>query len=71
MIVFDDILKLLKDNGWSAYRLSKERIISNGTISRLRNRQSVSTDTIDTVCRLCDCQPGDIMRYEKDEKDGD
>lgn len=66
MIVFNDILKLLKDNGWSAYRLSKERIISNGTISRLRNRQSVSTDTIDTICRLCDCQPGDIMRYEKD-----
>lgn len=68
MIVFDNILQRLSDNGWSTYRLIKEKQISNGTISRLRAYQSVSTDTIDTICRLCNCQPGDIMRYEKDEE---
>lgn len=68
MIVFDNILQRLSENGWSTYRLIKEKQISNGTISRLRAYQSVSTDTIDTICRLCNCQPGDIMRYEKDEE---
>ena len=67
MIVFNHILKRLSENGWSAYRLQKERQISNGTIARLRTGKSVSTDTIDTVCRLCHCQPGDLMRYTPDE----
>ena len=63
MIVFKDVLQMLSAHGWSAYRLNKERQISNGTIARLRHKQSVSTDTIDKVCELCDCQPGDIMSY--------
>ena len=67
MIVFEDLLKLLSEHGWSAYRLRKENKISNGTIQRLRKRQSVSTDTIDKICELCDCQPADLMRYEKGE----
>lgn len=67
MIVFENILKILSDHGWSAYRLQKEHKISNGTIQRLRTKQSVSTDTIGVICELCDCQPGDLMRYEKEE----
>lgn len=67
MIVFENILKILSDHGWSSYRLQKEKKISNGTIQRLRMKQSVSTDTIGVICELCDCQPGDLMRYEKEE----
>ena len=67
MIVFNNVLQLLSDNGWSTYRLQKERQISNGTISRLRAYQSVSTDTINTICKLCHCQPGDIMTYVEEE----
>ena len=69
MIVFHDVLDLLSKNGWSAYRLSKEKVISNGTIARLRHHQSVSTDTIDTICRLCHCQPGDILSYEDEQEE--
>lgn len=72
MIVFSDVLKLLSANGWSTYRLIKEKKISNGTIVRLRAKQSVSTDTIGTICELCGCQPGDILKYEPDHlKEGD
>lgn len=68
MIIFNNILKMLSDSGWSAYRLRKEKQISSGTIDRIRANKSISTETIDTICRLCHCQPGDIMSY-KDEKD--
>lgn len=67
MIVFDNILKRLSDAGWSANRLQREHQISNGTIIQLRNGKHVSTKTIDTICRLLNCQPGDILRYEEDE----
>lgn len=68
MIVFNNILGMLSDNGWSTYRLRKEKQISSGTIDRLRAYQSISTDTVNTICKLCHCQPGDIMRYEEDEE---
>ena len=64
MIVFADILKLLSDHGWTQYRLVKERIFGNSTIQRIRFQASITTETIDKVCELCECQPGDIMRYE-------
>lgn len=64
MIVFVNLLQLLSDHGWSTYRLQKEKQIPNGTIIQMRNKKSVSIKTIDKICELCDCQPGDLMHYE-------
>ena len=64
MIVFRDILKLLADHGWSQNRLIREKVFGMSTIQRLRKHANINTSTIDTVCELCDCQPGDIMHYE-------
>ena len=69
MIVFNDVLKRLSDCGWSTYRLQKERQISNGTLSRIRAHKSISTDTLDVICRLCKCQPGDIITYVSDPEE--
>ena len=63
MIIFKDILKKLSAAGWSTYRLQKEKQISNGVITRLRAGDSISTNTVDTICRLLHCQPNDIMEY--------
>jgi len=64
MIVFSDILGMLAAKGWSQYRLIKEKQFGNSTVQRLRFHKSINTDTIDKVCELCGCQPGDIMHYE-------
>lgn len=71
MIVFHSLLKRLSENGWSAARLQREHQISNGTIIRIRAGMSVSTETINTICRLCHCQPGDLMTYEEDPTEGE
>ena len=68
MIVFSDVLKLLSDHGWSQNRLVREKVFGMSTIQRLRKRTGINTSTIDTVCKLCDCQPGDIMHYEPSNK---
>lgn len=67
MIVFVPIMKMLADHGWTSYRLRKEKVLPEGTLSRLRTGQPVTTATIDTVCRLCHCQPGDILSYVPDQ----
>ena len=67
MIVYVDLFARLREKGWTARRLVKERKLGNGTIDRLRKGESVSTDTINTICELLQCQPGDILRYEEEE----
>lgn len=66
MIIYIDIMKRLKDNGWTTYRLRKERKIGDATVQRIKSNQSISTETINTICELCDCQPGDIMIYKRE-----
>ncbi len=68
MIVYEDVFKRLSDAGWSTYRLRKDGMLSEGTMTRLRNNQSVTMEAIDTICRLCKCQPGDILRYKDTER---
>lgn len=67
MIVYRDILRRLAESGWSTYRVAKERLLSPSTIDRIRNDQPINTTTIDTICRLCNCQPGDILSYVPDD----
>lgn len=66
MIVFADIMGLLRANGWTLYRLRKENIFSGGAVEHIRRHEHITTRTVDTICRLCHCQPGDIMKYAED-----
>lgn len=68
MIVFGPIMQLLSEAGWSSYRIRREKLLPEGTIQRLRTGQHISTATLDTVCRLCQCQPGDLLRWVPDEE---
>lgn len=62
-----DVLKALKDAGYSSTRLRKEKIIGEATIQRLRHKQSVSFEVLSKICDLLNCQIGDILIYKKDD----
>ena len=66
MIVYKDILQRLSDAGYTAYRIQKEKILPNSTMDRIRNGKPINTTSVDTICRLCECQPGDLIGYKKD-----
>ena len=68
-----DVMDALKQNGYSTYRIRKEKLIGESTLQKLRQGLPVSLENIETVCSLLKCQPGDIIRYEESdniEKDG-
>ncbi len=67
MIQYLDILGKLSEAGYSSYRIQKEGLIPSSTLTRIRNQEPINTTTIDTVCRLCECQPGDLMIYRPDD----
>ena len=62
-----DVLHALKNAGFTTYRLRKDKILGEATIQKLRNFELVSWENINTICRLLSCQPGDILKYAKDE----
>lgn len=67
MISYDNLWNVMKDRGITQYALIKHYNISPAQITRLKRNESVSTHTIDTFCRILQCQVGDIMTYVPDD----
>ena len=61
-----NIIEKLSEAGYNTTRLRKEKIISEATLTRIRKQDSISTNTIDTICLLLDCQPGDLIEVIKE-----
>lgn len=62
-----NILDELKNKGFTTYRIRKEKILSEGTLQKFRNNDTtVTLGNIETICKLLDCQPSDIMEYIPD-----
>ena len=68
MISFDKLFTTLARKHKTTTSLIKDKIVGGGTLQRIRDGQSVSTDTINAICNYLHCKPGDIMTYTPDEK---
>lgn len=63
-IVYDKLFKLLKEKGWTTYRIRQEKLIGQATLTALRNGTGgLDNKTIARLCEILDCQPGDIMEF--------
>jgi len=68
--------KMINYNGLNV-ELAKKKItredlrtalgMGSATLSRMTNNKYVSTETIDKICDFLDCQPADIMIFERVE----
>ncbi len=63
-----NILAELKAAGYSTYRLRKEKLLGEATMQKIRRSELVSWENIATICRLLQCQPGDIIEYVEDNE---
>ena len=61
-----DIIAALKSAGYTTYKIKKEKILSEGVLTSLRSGKYVSMEVINKICKLLNCQPGDIMEYVED-----
>ena len=62
-----DVVAALKDKGYTSYKIRQEKLLSESTIQKLRSGKGVSWENIETLCRLLDCQPGDLIEYAKEK----
>ena len=61
-----DIIAALKESGYSTYRIRKEKIMAESTLQKYRNGEIVTADNLSLLCKLLNCQPGDILEYVPD-----
>lgn len=62
-----DILELLKEKGYTSYRMRKEKLISESALQKIREGKMLSWHELDTVCNILGCQPGDLIRHEAEK----
>ena len=66
-IKYDKLLALLKEKGYTTYKIRKDNIMSQSAWQKIRTGSGdIDTRTISKLCALLDCQPGDIMEYIPD-----
>lgn len=69
MIVYNRLWDTMRKKGITQYELINKYHVSAGQLSRFRKNQNVSSHTINTLCEILDCQPGDIMEYKKEHEE--
>lgn len=62
-----DVLAALKEKGITTYKIRQEKILSESTVQKLRAGKGVSWENLETLCRLLDCQPADLIEFQKEE----
>ena len=66
-----DVLEMLKDAGYTTYRIKKEKLLAESTVQKLRNDEMVSIDNISRLCQVLQCQPGDLLVYTPGESENE
>lgn len=71
MISYEKLIKLLKANDISQYKLRQEKILGSATITKIFknngiNGESIDIKVVDKMCKLLNCQPGDILECVND-----
>lgn len=62
-----DILAELKKKGYSSTRIRDEKLIGQSYLQQLRQGELVSWKALNTICALLECQPGDLIEFQKEE----
>lgn len=62
-----DIVEELKKQGFTTYRIRKENLFAQATLTKFRSGQIISADNLDRLCSILNLQPGDILEYVPDE----
>lgn len=61
--------RVMADKKMSLNELSEKVGIANVNLSKLKNGRvsAIRFSTLEAICGVLDCQPGDILEYKRDE----
>ena len=67
MVSYAPLWKTMQQRGATTYTLQVKGQISSSTVRRLKAGESVSTNTLDALCKLLNCRMEDIIEYLPDD----
>ena len=70
MISYAPLWATMEKKHATTYTLQVKGEISSSTIRRLKAGESVSTNTLDALCAILECDLSDIVQYIPDESQG-
>lgn len=66
MISYAPLWKTMKKKRATTYTLQVKGGVSSSTVRRMKANQSVSTNTLDAICKILNCKLQDIAEYLPD-----
>ncbi len=62
--------RVMADRKMSLNELSERVGVANVNLSKLKNGHvsAIRFSTLEAICDVLDCQPGDILEYKRDEE---
>ena len=58
-----NVLAELKAAGYNTSTIRRDKLMGEAMLQKLRSGQMVSWATMETICELLKCQPGDLVEY--------
>ena len=68
-ISYNGLWKLMIDKNLQKKNLIEDLDFSSATIAKMGKGESVSVDALERICEYMNCNIGDIMSFEKEEKE--
>ena len=71
MISYAPLWRTMEEKGATSYTLIYKGEIASATYKRLKDGESVSTNTLDALCKILNCTLPDVAEYLPDEQGGE
>lgn len=62
-----DIVGLLREMGYDTKKIKQTGAISQSTITAIKNNRSITISSLDRICTILKCQPGDLIGWRLDK----
>ena len=59
-----DVLKMLKDAGFSSKRIQVENLIGQASVQQIRVGKMVGIKTLDKICDMLNVQPSELIEFK-------
>lgn len=60
-----EALELLREKGYSSYRLREEKILTPRTLQKIRNGDRITMREAETICDMLHVQPNKVLEWER------
>ena len=67
MVSYAPLWKTMQEKGITTYTLINQYKIQSKTIYNLKHGKNVTTATLESLCKILNCTPNDILTFEQIE----